>query len=348
MTEHITTAAVDRWLTEHHALFVDELAGRLDLDAGLEEVLLGERHYELVEKVRSNLDLDAGLAAILPPEPEPLPAAVEDEVQPGSLPWVSATLAQMPLQYRLRLRALYANELSFIARSAVAFAQNDPRPKALEEIKTAAQAVLGSADTGQQRVVRWYMKEHPAKSADITVYRGEVEFSEEPFTLLDLTRGTGSPLDEPWKVWYPHLVSDRGPIAQGLAKYSSAQSGWASPQPEPQQWAASIGAFIGALLDDDVPEPPMIPHPRAVAERLHQVAGYVMCVEQMLNDFTDVDLRNVELAGIPLDGVRWSEATTQWPKEWREEIEQNSISLGDGLFEIHYGTTTHTGRGTLV
>jgi hypothetical protein len=354
VTEHITDAAVDRWLSEHHAQFVNELANRLDLEAGLEEVLLGERHQALVEEVRSKLDLDAGLAAILPPAPEPLPAAVEDEVQAGSLPWVAGTLAEMPLQRRLKLRALYANELNVIGRTAVSLAQNDPQPEALEEIKTVAQSVMGPADdcstagTGDpdQGIVRWYRKEPDFRLDGLDV---EVKFFRKGnFTLPDPECGSGSSLAEAWRDWYQRFVDGPGPVVQVLGKYSAALSGWTSTQPSPRRWAASVAAFICGVLDGDGSKPSSILLPTEVADRLHQVAGYVMFVEQMLNDFTDVDLRNVELAGIPLDGVRWSEATTQWPEEWRQEIERNSIPLGDGLFEIHYGTNTHTGRGSLV
>ncbi|BDU00110.1 hypothetical protein IFM12276_31380 [Nocardia sputorum] len=55
-----------------------------------------------------------------------------------------------------------------------------------------------------------------------------------------------------------------------------------------------------------------------VSESLTELASYLVFLEQMLNDFIGADLRKVELAGVPLEGLRWSEQTTQWPDRWRE------------------------------
>ncbi len=67
MTEfpHDDTAAT-RWLDIRRDRFYAELGERLDIEAGLEEVLLGEHHRELVGTIQENLDIEGGLAAILP------------------------------------------------------------------------------------------------------------------------------------------------------------------------------------------------------------------------------------------------------------------------------------------
>ena len=46
-----------------------------------------------------------------------------------------------------------------------------------------------------------------------------------------------------------------------------------------------------------------------------------------LNDFTGADLRNADLTGVSLEGLRWS-ATTQWPSDWVEQIEHGSVEGG--------------------
>ncbi|MCM3922117.1 hypothetical protein ND748_10660 [Frankia sp. AiPs1] len=54
------------------------------------------------------------------------------------------------------------------------------------------------------------------------------------------------------------------------------------------------------------------------------------------NDFTEADLRDANLIGVPLIGVRWSR-TTRWPPAWRELIEQRSEEVEPGVFEIRDG-----------
>ncbi|MFD3458863.1 pentapeptide repeat-containing protein, partial [Nocardia fluminea] len=55
-----------RWLDIHRERFYADLGERLDIEAGLKEVLLTEHHHDLVEKIQENLDIEGGLAAILP------------------------------------------------------------------------------------------------------------------------------------------------------------------------------------------------------------------------------------------------------------------------------------------
>ena len=59
-------------------------------------------------------------------------------------------------------------------------------------------------------------------------------------------------------------------------------------------------------------------------------------LDHVLNDFTGVDLRNTNLQGVQLDGVRWS-AETQWPSGWADEIRSKSIEVAPGIFAIHIG-----------
>jgi hypothetical protein len=51
------------------------------------------------------------------------------------------------------------------------------------------------------------------------------------------------------------------------------------------------------------------------------------------SDMSGADLRNAYLAQIPLDGVRWS-SSTSWPANMQDTIAEESIELGDGVFEI--------------
>ena len=57
-------------------------------------------------------------------------------------------------------------------------------------------------------------------------------------------------------------------------------------------------------------------------------------LENVAVDFTHADLRAVSLVGVPLEGIRWSSATTLWPPEWEEQIRAESVETDDGNFVI--------------
>ncbi|MGH7485820.1 MAG: hypothetical protein ACREMY_09505, partial [bacterium] len=62
---------------------------------------------------------------------------------------------------------------------------------------------------------------------------------------------------------------------------------------------------------------------------------------QVLNDVTSVDLRNIDLAGIPLQGLRWS-AQTRWPQEMENQICRDSVQIANGIYEVDPSNTTDT------
>ncbi|MFJ8966691.1 hypothetical protein ACIRG5_45580 [Lentzea sp. NPDC102401] len=64
-------------------------------------------------------------------------------------------------------------------------------------------------------------------------------------------------------------------------------------------------------------------------------------LDAALSNMVACDLTDVDLRGIPLDGVRWSPTTTRWPREWAEHIRHNSIQIDVDLYEIRPGTATH-------
>src|SRR5262249_48135718 len=55
-----------------------------------------------------------------------------------------------------------------------------------------------------------------------------------------------------------------------------------------------------------------------------------------LRDYAGADLRTVELAGLDLQGVRWSE-TTRWPPRWENTIREHSVRLPGGGYEYRRG-----------
>src|SRR5262245_25901998 len=61
---------VDEVLVERRTAMIDDLAGVLDLESGLAEVLLADHHARLRADVQNVLDVDAGLAVIVAPSAE--------------------------------------------------------------------------------------------------------------------------------------------------------------------------------------------------------------------------------------------------------------------------------------
>ncbi|ANZ41881.1 hypothetical protein BBK82_44070 [Lentzea guizhouensis] len=73
----------------------------------------------------------------------------------------------------------------------------------------------------------------------------------------------------------------------------------------------------------------------------HWLDSAVAQLDTALNNMVACDLTDVDLHGIPLDGVRWSPTTTRWPTQWAEHVRRNSIQIRDDLYEIQPGTTIH-------
>lgn len=113
------------------------------------------------------------------------------------------------------------------------------------------------------------------------------------------------------------------------------------------QWIEVIRAYVQQLLgrEEQAAESDQERSPR-ITQALTAIADDLEDLAQMLNDFTDADLREVELDGVPLEGLRWSAVTTRWPDGWREQIELISILVDDNIYEVHYGT--HATQTSLV
>ncbi|MBV8992743.1 MAG: hypothetical protein JO287_03350 [Pseudonocardiales bacterium] len=52
-----------------------------------------------------------------------------------------------------------------------------------------------------------------------------------------------------------------------------------------------------------------------------------------LSDVTDHDLRGIDLAGIALEGLRWS-TQTRWPAELEDQIRLDSAEVAAGVFQV--------------
>jgi hypothetical protein len=67
-------------------------------------------------------------------------------------------------------------------------------------------------------------------------------------------------------------------------------------------------------------------------------------IDKVIDAVTSVagaDLRSLDLRGIPLEGLRWSNQT-RWPEDWEFYIVENSVEVRPGLFEIRFGDVDAT------
>ena len=85
------------------------------------------------------------------------------------------------------------------------------------------------------------------------------------------------------------------------------------------------GAYDRALLEGQI---------RFLAGHLH-LKVQASRLWTALSDVTGADLRQSDLGGVPLEGIRWSEAT-QWPPAWEDSIRARSTAVqGEpGVYEI--------------
>jgi hypothetical protein len=71
---------------------------------------------------------------------------------------------------------------------------------------------------------------------------------------------------------------------------------------------------------------------------LADLDGALHDLDGALHDFTTADLREVDLTGVPLEGVRWSSAT-QWPADWAPQVALASVEVAPDVFEVREGNT---------
>ncbi|MGV9336505.1 hypothetical protein [Nocardia sp. NPDC003726] len=303
--------------------------------AGLHEVLISERHSQLLDGLAGKLDVDAGLAAIVPPAAAPIMPMAD---QQDFIDWAKSALAAMPLPHRLRLRAIYAHGLGSIgdlARAAAKGGMYHPLLSVFPTLRTEFESA--------------FFDKSPSVDAAFTTesYRSYLLQTGLPRDTLPGSSGSAPDeapseeaaerLLEKFKSWRDNAVGRLNP-----PPLRSRHLPWAA-----RAWAEQVSSYLFTKLDNaetivewmfDAADNRRV---RPVLHWMNQFASDLEALQLMLNDFIDADFRDVDLRGVSLDGVRWSAETTRWPDNWREQIERDSVPVGDDVFEIRYGTNTH-------
>ncbi|WP_256790131.1 hypothetical protein [Frankia sp. AvcI1] len=313
----MTDEDLDRWLTDQHADLITDLTDLLDLGAGLQEVVLADHHSGLVDDVRNVLDLDAGFAAITSAREDHTP---DKDAAPPRLAGrsVSATvrlLESFDVQTRLNVRGhpaviVFARALDL----ALALALVRELVRALDLTRARARELARELVRALDRARIRDLERDPDRELDRDLDRA-----------LSLARALARILDR-----------DR---ARARARALNLDLTLGFTLDRALDRALDRVRDLDHELDRALNDAVRTDLGHLAGERFGDERDVVAALDRIRQDFTDADLREVDLSHVDLTGVRWSQTTTQWPAAWEEQIRHASVSIGDDLWEVRGGTT---------
>lgn len=306
-------AVIDAWFARQHRDTGTDLAAMLELNLGLHDILLAGHHRDMGADLAGALDLATGLAAIVPRPTRNEPPPTQFDNFTHLLNWLS-TAHTLRLTHRIRLRLLAIDTEILHLASTLAH----DRARALDRDRAADRDRVLDLLHARARAIALALDRPRDLDRDINLNR-----------TLTLTLGLATELDRGRD---PALDRDReraldlignrdrardlavtlcgtvmrlgvGDLVHVISDQTSVDTSWLNP------------ATIGALE----------------AVRLHELC----------TDFTGVDLREAQLSGVDLVGVRWS-STTRWPPADVDWIVAASEPVGNGVFVIR-DTTVNDG-----
>lgn len=321
MNEHSFAAGeddneLDTWLIRQHHELLGALDELLDLDAGLREIHIPDEHRGYVDSLTNIVDIDAGLAAVLA-TPQNWNAKPSNDAVLG----LGRELTILSTAERLSLRAACSEAVTHAMIAA---------HRVVDEFH----AFLRYARFHNDHIVDDPAREQmvsvvPKANLAIVLYTITESLDDHVFDLLrDMVEATrvhrSHELDlaVAWtaNVLDVYWISGR----EILAAIRELQT-YLRTAPLDDDWDAELPhdcLHLHALLTD--------------------YASDLLYLERVINDFTYADLTDIDLAAIPLHGLRWSNRTT-WPDDMYDEIRRNSFDIGQGLYEVHHRYTPRNG-----
>ncbi|GAA1903245.1 hypothetical protein GCM10009716_11500 [Streptomyces sodiiphilus] len=324
-----------RRLARHHESFLAELGGLLDIEAGLRDVLLQSRHDSFTDDLAGHLDIEAGLSAVLPAP------SIPAEDLPG--PPDPAALASLPDSADVTrfLLSVSSHDRITLRRHPGVLAACRLREHArhLEHTLLLAYArsrdLTRTLDNARYQRVRELVRTL-ATDLDLGLARSRGFDPEEVLGLvgeygLALARALRSELVRDLSQAHARaLALDRDvdlDFARTLTRTLTRDLGQARDRARSMGRVCSteVRLAIGAALGQPLPD-------------LDDST-----VTTFLDDFTSSDLRDTDLTGVSLEGVRWSETGTRWPDGTDvEDLKSRSEEAADerGVLVIRSGTAT--------
>ncbi|AYV32917.1 hypothetical protein EES41_39790 (plasmid) [Streptomyces sp. ADI95-16] len=323
---------LEQWLAAQHSNLIGAVTGFLDLEAGLAEVSLYAHHDNLVQGLGQALDMESSLAAILPAQTT-VPAH-EDAAPVGTESAARDPDLQMhiaALDHRTRL--ILRNHPVFAARATL---------ERLTGVLTHAGDLVRDfgGDAALDRAFRSararsaahfdYLVRELANAFDRVFHLAHDVAREIAHTGardLDVVHDLGFDLDraiDRTRELARDLDPNRAPLPTVIRALARAR-------------ALNLDRALSATHD--------------LAHDLGQAAAHLLGLEvvdgraarmlqDLLDDFTQADLRGVDLTHVDLEGVRWSAHTTRWPATMdMERLCHRSREIGIGIYVVERGTT---------
>jgi len=332
-------AVLDRWLLEQHWALVGDVGATLDLEAGLRDALLPGRHARLVKDLGDVLDVQAGLAAIVPTTSVSAIAAETDLSWATDLHELVRAVASSAPRTRLALRTIrtfailvragaLASALNRALDLDVALAHQDDfdscravvMVRRLSDDLARSYSALGRGlDLGGDYDVTFVCG---AADALLTVLARTPNLHAARERTRALTRQLAIEL-----AW--DLSRARGHFTDALYRVLARDCDLARDLAHALDRIQDFALVLGDARVRDLAEAVALARSLDLAEVLAQLYT-------ILNDFTGADLRDAELGGVPIEGLRWS-LTTQWPPDWAEQIRRGSVEIFPGIFEVRIG-----------
>lgn len=312
----------------HQAAPAAIAAACLDVEAGLKEILLASKYTSLGRDVGAVLDVAAGLEGIMSSINGQTSDYIRRPIPERSEPNAEATMGltgsavgdllwSLDVRTRLAVRALPAFD-AFAA--AVHCARAD------------LHAHILAARTGDPE------RERADARALVRALVCAVDCARA--VDRDLARDMGEALDCAREVdrsfahtvaWATALVLGRGrALVKSLANLLDCLLDYARELACELVHDCPVSIDLANALDRDIDR----------ALDVAQALDPADALSRARHDFTGADLRDVDLHGVSLVGLRWSMAT-QWPSsEWKTQAMLDSVEVEPGTFVIRGGTTT--------
>ncbi|MFE2961177.1 hypothetical protein [Nocardia tengchongensis] len=310
---HDNDRAFDQWLADRHADLVARVAASMDLEAGFQEVLLRAKQQELIEGLTA--DLSSGGEAH---DQQRLPAAEEVAAHADGTPALIGELKALKPVDRFVVRAGVRPVLDQAADYACQAVQESlPDRRVLEGSHSALyECVL------TEILLDWGVY-HDAVETRLTSAARLLHTIPQAVATEQRDSGIGGAMD-----WATDVQNS---VTANLADLSAVMTLWGEmlrepvPTPEPNPVRRARGYAAGAR--------------RLIAALIEDLNG----LGQATDNFVGADLRNVDLGGVQLHGLKWSK-TTRWDREAFKYIRRQSVPLGNGIWEIRDGSSPAQAR----
>lgn len=326
-----------RWLSSHHEALVDGLGDVLDVEAGLQEILLHSHHDSAVDALATVVDTEAGLTAILPESARtPQPNTREESRDSNDPAQTNKALPALSACARMTLRDRPDVKTARLALDSL-LVDTLEIPSSLQVARYKANAL---ADDLTQSIItdvtEHEMARHHAAEFKNTVFRSNREASALSHALMQILEAGGLAKSL-------HSALDRARArAEDLTSvlYAVQNLEYAIDVGVDATRSRYVERALAILISVRTTEVC-----RAIGQALDQPAVSLdrHQLHTLLNDFTTADLNTTDLTDIDLTGVHWTSRSTHWPPAVDvAELKNRSAetSPGSGIWVVRSGTAT--------